>query len=126
MMIEKQMRKGKSMSAAMPEIRELLDQLLDQPGERLRVKSALPMVGVAAEWDHASSVYPDTLRVPMSDGKIVKYRLDVEQPHPCFVKVMGLLEKLPVYGGPGTPGYKGRHEKREDDDEDRQKPRGSA
>ncbi len=93
-------------------MRELLAALMEQPPERPQRKFAAPLAKVAASWEHPFSVYPDTLRVPMSDGKIVKYCLDVKQPHPSFVKAMGLLEKLPVYGGTDIPGYKGRHEKR--------------
>ena len=76
------------------------------------VKTVLPAVHVRSNWDHKSSVYPDSIEVPMVDGAVVEYVINTKQPHPSFTAVMGLLEKLPVYG-PSAAGYKGRHEKEE-------------
>ena len=70
-----------------------------------------PLIDVAPYWERETSVYPDTVRITMADGKVVTYRLDVEQPHPAFSAVMEALEKLPVYGGEEVPGYKARHTK---------------
>lgn len=58
-----------------------------------------PLASVNAVWEHDWSEYPDLIRVPMEDGKVVTYRIDTKQPHPQFLSAMDLLKKLPVYGG---------------------------
>ena len=59
---------------------------------------------IKATWERDIGKYPDTITVEMSDGAKVKYRLDVEQPHPCFERAMEIIRGYP-------PTY-GRHEKR--------------
>jgi hypothetical protein len=70
---------------------------------------------IAAVWDNDDGRYPSTIRVPMSDGKLVTYKLDIQQPHPAFLTAMeqaqkmrrtlfGYSSELPKY-------YKGKHEK---------------
>ena len=44
----------------------------------------LPLPKVTGVWDHDSSRYPDRIRIPMSDGRVVTYHIDVEMPHPCL------------------------------------------
>ena len=44
----------------------------------------LPMPHVLGKWEHDYSKYPETIIVSFSNGKTVKYRIDVQQPHPCF------------------------------------------
>ena len=52
---------------------------------------------MTAIWEKNSrSEYPETLRVPMDDGRVVNYRLDIEQPHPAFLNAMDLLKSLPT------------------------------
>ena len=34
------------------------------------------------------------IRVPMSDGKVVKYTISVEMPHPCFEAAMDNLKNM--------------------------------
>ena len=70
-----------------------------------------PMVDVNAIWERETSVYPDIIRISMRDGRVVCYRLDVEQPHPSFLTAMELLERLEI-GYQHQP-YKGQHEKKE-------------
>lgn len=63
-----------------------------------------PLVPLRAIWDKGSiSKYPETLRVPMDDGKVVNYVIDIQQPHPCFENAINFIKSLPV--------TKGRHEK---------------
>lgn len=44
----------------------------------------LPLPKVKGVWNHDFSKYPDLIKVAMSDGKVVNYRLDVEQPAPVL------------------------------------------
>ena len=54
----------------------------------------LPLPKVHGEWAHDDSKYPETIKVPMSDGRVVTYRIDIEQPHPSFVDAMDSLERM--------------------------------
>ena len=71
---------------------------------------AKPLVAITAIRDHPESEYPELVRIPMDDGMVVNYVIDVRQPHPCFQKVMGLLEKVPY--GLSSKGYRARHAKK--------------
>ena len=56
-----------------------------------------PLVPLRAIWDKDSiSKYPETLRVPMDDGKVVNYVIDVKQPHPCFEQAINFIKSLPL------------------------------
>lgn len=46
----------------------------------------LPLPKVTGIWRHDSSKYPDVLKVPMSDGTVVKYVIGIEQPSPAFLR----------------------------------------
>lgn len=61
------------------------------------MKRAKPIAAVTAIWDKGSiSRFPETVRVPMDNGIVVTYRIDMEkQPHPAFLSAMELLRKLP-------------------------------
>lgn len=65
----------------------------------------LPLPKMTGFWDHDVSRYPDRIRVPMSDGQVVTYHIDVEMPHPCFEAAMDGLEKMAV-------GYRAKHAKK--------------
>lgn len=54
----------------------------------------MPLPKVTGIWRHDCSRYPDEIRVPMSDGKIVRYHIDVEMPHPCFEAAMKNIERM--------------------------------
>ena len=54
----------------------------------------MPLPKVTGVWEHDSSKYPDRIRVPMSDGKVVTYSISVEMPHPCFEAAMKNLGKM--------------------------------
>lgn len=61
---------------------------------------AKPIAAITAIWDKDSqSIYPETVKIPMDNDHVVTYRIDIEQPHPCFESAMDLLKKMPVYGG---------------------------
>ena len=50
--------------------------------------------------------YPETLMVVMSDGRTVRYRIDIYRPNRSFLNAMGILRK---------PEYFGKHAKKEPD-----------
>ena len=59
---------------------------------------ALPLPKVHPIWEHPGiSKYPETIRVSFSDGKTVKYIIDIEQPHPCFEAAMENIRNLEGY-----------------------------
>jgi hypothetical protein len=78
--------------------------------EAVKTKQVLPLADVTGVWSSDFSEYPDRIRVAMSDGKVIDYRLDIDQPHPAFRNVMGLLEKIPY--GISKAGYRARHTKK--------------
>ena len=63
----------------------------------------LPLPKVTGVWRHDSSRYPDVIRVPMSDGRVVKYVIDVEMPHPCLTAALRNVRNMVgyVYGKTG-------------------------
>ncbi len=64
---------------------------------------------IAFSHDHEWSVYPDTIRIPMSDGHVETYVRMVEQPHPQCLKAIDLIRVMndTTYGG-----YQAKHEKK--------------
>ena len=54
---------------------------------------------IKAHWSHRSSDIPDYLMVPMSDGTVVRYNPEVQQPG--FVKAMENIKNM-------TVGYKSK------------------
>ena len=54
----------------------------------------LPLPKVTGVWDHDVSKYPDRIRIPMSDGKVVTYHIEVEQPHPCLEAAIQNIRKM--------------------------------
>jgi hypothetical protein len=54
----------------------------------------LPLPKVTGLWQYENSKYPDVIKVQMSDGKVITYRMDVQQPHPCFEAAMNNLERM--------------------------------
>ena len=54
----------------------------------------MPLPKVTGIWDHDASRYQDRIRVPMSDGKVVTYHIDVEMPHPCFEDAIRNIERM--------------------------------
>lgn len=57
---------------------------------------AKPLAAVTAIWEKGSkSEYPETIRIPMDDGHVVTYVINVDQPHPCFLNAMEILKSMP-------------------------------
>ena len=46
----------------------------------------LPLPKVDAHYGPIGGKYPETIRIAMSDGKVITYRIDMEQPRPAFLK----------------------------------------
>lgn len=68
-----------------------------------------PMISVNAIYERDASTYPDVIRIPMSDGHVVSYRIDEKEQHPAFTRAMEMVAVLKehVYGGDGKQ-IKGR------------------
>ena len=60
---------------------------------------------VAPIWEHDSSDYPDVIKVPMEDSKVITYRREIEQPNPSFLKAMDNLDNF-------VCGYRPKHAKK--------------
>ena len=54
----------------------------------------LPIPDVVPLWEHEWSEYPDEILVGMKNGHMIRYRLNVEQPHPAFEKAMNIVKKI--------------------------------
>lgn len=67
----------------------------------------LPLVNVFGRHEHDWSRYYDFIRIPMSDGTVITYRREIEQPHPQCVKTIELIRSMDAMCG-----YKGKHTKK--------------
>lgn len=56
----------------------------------------LPIGTVTAKWERDVGRYPDTLQVPMADGRVIKYRIDMPQPHPSFEEAISIIQGYPM------------------------------
>lgn len=54
---------------------------------------ALPLPKVTGIYSDGAR-YTDTIKVTMSDGKTVRYRIDTDMPHPSFQAAMKNLERI--------------------------------
>ena len=54
----------------------------------------MPLPKVTGVWRHESSRSPVEIRIPMSDGKVVTYTIDVKMPPPCFEAAMKNIERM--------------------------------
>ena len=46
----------------------------------------LPLPKVDAKYGPIGGKYPETVRIAMSDGKVITYRIDISQPEPRLRK----------------------------------------
>ena len=46
----------------------------------------LPLPKVDAKYGPIGGKYPETIRIAMSDGNVITYRIEMEQPRPAFLK----------------------------------------
>lgn len=67
-----------------------------------------PLGTGAPIWEYESSEYPDLMRMPMEDGTVKNYRLEVEQPHPQCMKAIDLIKLMKDH----TFGGEGKHTKK--------------
>lgn len=57
----------------------------------------LPLPKVKGYWKYDCSRYPDVIKVPMSDGKVITYHIDVDLPHPCLEASFRNIEMMEGY-----------------------------
>ena len=62
----------------------------------------LPLPKVTGRWEHEFSDYTDLIQVPMSDGRVINYRRETEQPHPQVMKTLELIRVMNGYTYGGT------------------------
>ena len=62
----------------------------------------IPLPKVTGVWQHDSSKYPDVVKVPMSDGRVIRYRIDIEQPHPQLLKAIENIRNMKRAGDEAT------------------------
>lgn len=62
----------------------------------------MPLPKVTGTWLYDSSKYPDTVRIPMSDGKVIRYRIDIEQPHPQLLEAIENIRNMKRAGDEAT------------------------
>lgn len=73
----------------------------------------LPLPNVTGVWDYDASRYPDRVRIPMADGKVVTYRIETEMPHPQVMKTLELIRRMRERGnGYQRNEYQGKHAKK--------------
>ena len=63
----------------------------------------LPLPKVTGIWRHDSSKYPEIIKVPMSDGRIITYHIDVEMPHPQLMAALENIKRMEGYSRAGGP-----------------------
>ena len=56
---------------------------------------------VACIWENPSSDYPDLIKIPMADGRVISYRREVVQPEPRVQKCIDIIKIMNqcTYGG---------------------------
>ena len=59
--------------------------------ERVRLTGAVNPI-------YTDDIYPEALMVVMSNGRVVRYRIDIYRPNRSFVTVMGMLRKTEYHG----------------------------
>ena len=62
----------------------------------------MPLPKVTGVWRHDCSRYPDEIRIPMSDGKVIRYRIDIEQPHPQLLEALENIRNMKRAGDAAT------------------------
>ena len=59
----------------------------------------LPLPKVRGVWEHDYSKYPETIQVSFSDGKVIRYMIDVKQPSPYLTDACKRMDRLKEYAG---------------------------
>lgn len=54
----------------------------------------LPLPKVDAHYGPAGGKYPETIRVAMSDGKVITYRIEIEMPHPQVLDAIANIRNM--------------------------------
>lgn len=56
-----------------------------------------PLPIVLPKHEHSWSKYPDIVRVSMEDGKVINYRIEVQQPAPVFREQLDRFSEMIGY-----------------------------
>lgn len=57
-----------------------------------------PLPEAVPVYEHGWSDYPDRMRQPMDDGKVIDYRIDIPQPAPVFKEALDRFTAICVGG----------------------------
>lgn len=72
----------------------------------------LPLPKVTGVWQHDCSKYPDVIRVPMADGRVINYYPQITQPAPVLRKSLDSFSEICVgYEKPADAGTSNRQKK---------------
>ena len=63
------------------------------------MRRSRPLVRVSNIFDHAWSHYPDRIKVPMDDGRVVEYQITVNLPEPVLGKLLDRFNQVCLVGG---------------------------
>ena len=76
------------------------DMVLCNGGFRMseaRVIQIRPLANSGAPiWDYMSSDYPDRIKMPMEDGRVITYWREIEQPHPQCQQAIHIIRNMEV------------------------------
>ena len=76
-------------------------------GKELKIR---PLADVTPLWERDLSVYPDALKVAMTDGQVVTYRLEIEMPKPCLPSFDSAVDTIRKWNEEDmVVGYQARH-----------------
>ena len=72
-------------------------------------KRVEPLADVVPVYERELSTYPDAVRLTMEDGKVITYRIDIQQPAPAFTSALETVRKW----NQQDVGYQAKHAKPE-------------
>ena len=64
---------------------------------KINKDTVLPIPKVNAFWNHDFSKYPDFVKIPMTDGKVIIYDRRIEQPAPTMTNALDRFDKACGY-----------------------------
>lgn len=67
----------------------------------LKTEQIKPLGTGAPIWESDTSDYPDVIKMPMQDGRVITYRRDMSQQDPRLLKSLDLIRAMnkSTYGG---------------------------
>lgn len=63
------------------------------------MRRSRPLVRVSTIFDHQWSHYPDRIKVPMDDGRVIEYQITINLPEPVIGNWLKRFEEKYLFGG---------------------------